>query len=118
MSGRGDYHGVRSGEKRKAETDEATLGVAPKLPRTKTEKDTYASHPPPFARALLPVKMELLFTIACGRMRAYMRRANMHERVSPALSCAIRVLAAPQVRPAHRGAGKGVSRDGQGRQQV
>ena len=45
MSGRGDYHGVRSGEKRKAETDEATLGVAPKLPKTKTEKDTYASPP-------------------------------------------------------------------------
>ena len=45
MSGRGDYHGVRSGEKRKAEIDEATLGVAPKLPKTKTEKDTYASPP-------------------------------------------------------------------------
>ena len=39
MSGRGDYHGVRAGEKRKAEADEATMGVAPKLPKTATEKD-------------------------------------------------------------------------------
>jgi len=47
MSGRGDYHGVRSGEKRKAESDEAALGVAPKLPKTRAEKDTYASPPRP-----------------------------------------------------------------------
>lgn len=47
MSGREDYHGVRSGEKRKGEVDEATLGVAPKLPKTAAEKDRLLSQPMP-----------------------------------------------------------------------
>ena len=39
MSSREDYHGVRSGDKRKAENDEAKMGVAPKLPKTSSEKE-------------------------------------------------------------------------------
>lgn len=38
MSSREDFHGVRSGGKRKAEADEAALGVAPKLPKTEADK--------------------------------------------------------------------------------
>jgi hypothetical protein len=41
MSSREDFHGYRSGEKRKAEQDEATLGVAPKIPKNQSEKDRY-----------------------------------------------------------------------------
>jgi hypothetical protein len=42
MSGREDFHGVRAGDnKRKAASDEATMGVAPKLPKTAAEKDKY-----------------------------------------------------------------------------
>ena len=39
MSSREDYHGVRSGDKRKAENDEAKMGIAPKLPKTSSEKE-------------------------------------------------------------------------------
>ena len=58
MSGREDYHGVRSGEKRKAEVDEATLGVAPKLPKTAAEKDRFL--PQAFSSTLAALKTPML----------------------------------------------------------
>lgn len=78
MSGRGDYHGVRSGEKRKAEIDEATLGVAPKLPKTKTEKDTYAS--PPVRPGVVPTKNGIIVCEA-DSMRP-------HARIRATCECA------------------------------
>ena len=88
MSGRGDYHGVRSGEKRKAESDEAALGVAPKLPKTRAEKDTYASPPRPRPTARKPAEPLPINRRAQRRgLRVRAPREFAHTCVSCADTC-------------------------------